>query len=140
MNQIPTTLLLTLVLLVGCRNASHQSGEQANIGDTTTRTDSMAAKQAADDSAGREAQLLSPERLNSMSYEDKVRNIYSTEKMRIPKQMMDSAMKLKDPNKINRILENYMNQQDSGVRANIAVKLSISIDSLNKILNVKPRK
>lgn len=140
MNQIPTTLLLTLVLLVGCRNASHQSGEQANIGDTITRTDNMAAKQEADDSVGREAQLLSPERLNSMSYEDKVRNIYSTEKMRIPKQMMDSAMKLKDPNKINKILENYMNQQDSGVRANIAVKLGISRDSLNKILNVKPRK
>lgn len=105
-----------------------------------TQTDSLAAQRAAGDSAGRETQLLSPERLNSMNYEDKVRNIYSTEKMRIPKQMMDSAMKLKDPNKINKILENYMNQQDSGVRAGMAIKLGISADSLNKILNVKPRK
>lgn len=101
---------------------------------------SVATQPAGDSAAGRETQLLSPERLNAMSYEDKVRNIYSTEKVRIPKQVMDSAMTLKDPNKINKILEGYMNRQDSGVRAGIATKLGISIDSLNKILSTKPRK
>ncbi|MCC7436934.1 MAG: hypothetical protein IT211_00410 [Armatimonadetes bacterium] len=141
MNQLSTMLLATL-LLVGCRNGAHQSAEQASTaGDTATQGDSSVATQPAGDSAaGRETQLLSPERLNAMSYEDKVRNIYSTEKVRIPKQVMDSAMTLKDPNKINKILEGYMNRQDSGVRAGIATKLGISIDSLNKILSTKPRK
>lgn len=135
-------MLLATLLLVGCRNASHQSSEQASTtGDTAMQGDSSVATQPAGDSAaGRETQLLSPERLNAMSYEDKVRNIYSTEKVRIPKQVMDSAMTLKDPNKINKILEGYMNRQDSGVRAGIATKLGISIDSLNKILSTKPRK
>ncbi len=139
-NQLSTMLLATL-LLVGCRNGAHQSAEQTGTGDTTTQGDSSAATQPAGDSAaGRESQLLSPQRLDSMSYQDKVRNIYSTEKVRIPKQVMDSAMALKDPQKINKILEGYMNRQDSNVRAGMATKLGISLDSLNKILSTKPRK
>lgn len=140
MNQRITTLLLSLLLLVsvGCRNASHQTAEQASATDSTTQPDSIAKKGG--DSTGRETQLLSPKRLDTMAYEDRVRNLYSVQKTRIPKQVMDSAMTLKDPKQINKILEGYMNQQDSEIRTTLATKLGISLDSLKKILESKPRK
>ncbi|MCE7934407.1 MAG: hypothetical protein DYG96_07415, partial [Chlorobi bacterium CHB2] len=76
MNQRITTLLLSLLLLVsvGCRNASHQTAEQASATDSTTQPDSIAKKGG--DSTGRETQLLSPKRLDTMAYEDRVRNLY----------------------------------------------------------------
>ncbi|MCE7934873.1 MAG: hypothetical protein DYG96_09805, partial [Chlorobi bacterium CHB2] len=55
-------------------------------------------------------------------------------------QPVPADVTLKDPKQINKILEGYMNQQDSEIRTTLATKLGISLDSLKKILESKPRK
>jgi len=124
--------------LAGCRNASQQWGAEKADSSKPAVADTTPKKSA--DTADRESVVLSPERLDTLTFADKVRNLYAMEKTRVPKHLMDSAIGLKDPVKINAVLEKYMTQQDSMARNTIAAKLGIGVDSVNKILKETVRK
>ncbi len=72
--------------------------------------------------------------LDSVGFAEQIKTIYAKQKTSIPRKLMDSAMRLGHPDKINRVLERYMEERDSVIRAQMAEKYLIPIDSLNRIL------
>jgi len=78
--------------------------------------------------------------LDSGAFVARVKTVYSQQKTSIPKPLLDSAMRLGDPSKINAILEGYMNHRDSVVRIRIAEQFHITLDSVNAVLGKKTGK
>lgn len=79
------------------------------------------------------------EPLDSGTFADHVKTAYSQRKTNIPKSFLDSAMLLRDPQKINARLEGYMNSRDSVARTEIAERYHITLDSVNVIVGKKAK-